>query len=102
MTPEQYKKVKDVFLTACDKPREERMQFVSTACNGDEEMRREVEALLTEHQRGSKLMPTEPEGPLGPMSSILSRAGIDVASGMLRGGGEGSDSDVTPSRSDYD
>ncbi len=83
MNPEKYNKVKDIFLAACAQPVEARTQFVATACAGDEEMRREVESLLKEHQRDSQLLASEPQGPLGPMSSILSRAGIDVGTGRV-------------------
>ena len=76
MSPERYSKVKEIFLQACEKSREERSQFVGTASGGDGEIVREVEGLLAEHDRAVQVVPEEPEGPLGPMSSILSRAGI--------------------------
>ena len=78
MSPDKYNKVKEIFLAACDRPREERTQFITRASGGDDEVRREVESLLGEHQRDTQIMPEEPEGPLGSMSAILSRAGIDL------------------------
>ncbi len=81
MSPDRYKKVKEIFLEACDKPREEQTNFVLTAAGGDAEIQREVEGLLKEHQREQPLIAKEPEGPLGPMSAILSRAGIQVPGG---------------------
>jgi serine/threonine-protein kinase len=83
MTPERYSKVKEIFLVACEKAGEEQKQFIAAACAGDEEMRREVESLLKEHQSEVQVMPSDPEGPLGPMSAILSRAGIDVGTGRV-------------------
>ena len=88
MTPERYSKVKEIFLAACDKPAEQRGGFVAQACGEDEEIKREVESLLVEHARESPLMPPEPEGPLGPMSAILSRAGIDVNAGAIKAAGD--------------
>ena len=81
MTAEDYKKVKELFLTALEMPQQERVPFVTNAVNGNKEMLKEIEGLLAEHARGSKLMPTDPEGPLGPMSAILSRAGVDMPKG---------------------
>jgi serine/threonine-protein kinase len=78
MTPERYKRVKDIFLAACDRPRGEQAGYIHTECGQDEEIRREVEALLKEHSRETQVMPSEPEGPLGSMSAILSRANIDL------------------------
>ncbi|HVT80454.1 MAG TPA: serine/threonine-protein kinase, partial [Phycisphaerae bacterium] len=45
------------------------------------EVVREVAGLLKEHQSASPMIAAEPEGPLGPMSAILSRAGIQVPRG---------------------
>jgi serine/threonine-protein kinase len=81
MTAEDYKKVKELFLAALEMPQQERVPFVTSAVNGNKEMLKEVEGLLAEHARGSKLMPTDPEGPLGPMSAILSRAGVEMPKG---------------------
>ncbi len=89
MTPDRYSKVKEIFLAACDKPPEQQGAYVQTSCAGDAEMQREVESLLKEHSRETQVMPSEPEGPLGSMSAILSRANIDLGPGPGEGGDEG-------------
>src|SRR4051812_39019181 len=81
MTPEQYAKTKQIFLDACDKPVGERGEFVAKASSGDAEIKREVESLLKEHHSGAPIIPDDPEPPLGPMSALLSHAGIDVNAG---------------------
>ena len=81
MTAAEYKKVKELFLAASELPKAERLAFVMKESEGNKEMLKEVEGLLTEHEGGAKLMPADPEGPLGPMSAILSRAGIKVPGG---------------------
>ncbi len=43
----------------------------------------------TEHSRETQVIPNEPEGPLGSMSAILSRANIDLGPGPGEGGDEG-------------
>jgi len=78
MTAEKYKQVKGIFLSACDKPAGEVAAFLETESGGDEEIKREVESLLAEHRKNAHVIPEEPEGPLGGVSALLSRAGIDV------------------------
>jgi serine/threonine-protein kinase len=77
VTPEKYKQVKDIFLAAADKPRDEQAAYVEKAANGDPEIRREVESLLNEHRRDTQVIPSEPESPLGNMSALLSRAQLE-------------------------
>jgi serine/threonine-protein kinase len=85
MTSEKYIKVKEIFLEACDKPPAERDAFVKAACGADDELLHEVESLLKEHSRDVQVIPAEPEGPLGPMSAILSHANIQLPQGMPLG-----------------
>jgi hypothetical protein len=92
MTPEKYNQVKQIFLAACDKRPEERAAFVASASAGDDEIRREVESLLREHQSQAPLLPSNPEGPLGPMSAILSHAGINVDTGHVGAHSPGAES----------
>jgi eukaryotic-like serine/threonine-protein kinase len=47
MTPERWQKVKEIFHAALDKPAPERTAFIAQACGGDEDLRKEVESLLT-------------------------------------------------------
>src|SRR5215813_12142855 len=51
MTPKRWQKVKEIFHAALDKPAAERMQFVAHACNGDDELRKEVESLLSSSEK---------------------------------------------------
>ncbi|HVX86778.1 MAG TPA: serine/threonine-protein kinase [Phycisphaerae bacterium] len=81
LSSEKYQRVKDIFLAATEKPVAEQEKVLDELCNGDEEIRREVESLLKEHSRGEQLIPSEPAGPLGSMSAILSRANIELPSG---------------------
>ena len=54
MTSERWKQIETVFEQALDLGIEERSAFLEQACNGDEELRREVESLLNAHaQAGS-------------------------------------------------
>ncbi|HYJ47567.1 MAG TPA: serine/threonine-protein kinase, partial [Pyrinomonadaceae bacterium] len=49
MTPERWKKIEDVFQTAVDLPEVERHRYIAEACAGDEELREQVEVLVTQH-----------------------------------------------------
>src|ERR1051325_3236032 len=51
MTPERWQKVKQIFHTALDKPAAERTAFIAQACNGDDQLREEVEALLASSEK---------------------------------------------------
>ncbi len=82
MTAEKYKLVKEIFLAACDRPKGEVGGYLDEAAAGDAgNQAGGVESLLAEHQRNSKVIPEEPEGPLGGVSALLSGAGIDVGDG---------------------
>src|SRR5579872_6400536 len=47
MDSERWEKVSELFHAACEQPAEERTAFVALACQGDDDMRREVESLLS-------------------------------------------------------
>src|SRR5262245_25758712 len=56
MKPERWEKVIDLFQTAVERAPEERAAFLDESCHGDEEMRREVESLLTSHERAENFI----------------------------------------------
>src|SRR5215510_343416 len=52
----RWKKAFDLFQIAVDRAPEERAAFLDESCHGDEEMRREVESLLTSHERAENFI----------------------------------------------
>src|SRR5215471_558147 len=52
----RWKKAFDLFQTAVERAPEERAAFLDESCHGDEEMRREVESLLTSHERAENFI----------------------------------------------
>lgn len=48
MTPERWRKIESIFQTVVEKPKTERQQMLTQYCGNDTELRREVEALLSE------------------------------------------------------
>ena len=44
---ERYARAKELFLQTCERPQRQWDAFLTTACGGDEELRREVLHLLT-------------------------------------------------------
>jgi len=56
MKPERWKQVSDLFQSAIECAPEERAAFLDESCYGDEGMRREVESLLTSHQRAENFI----------------------------------------------
>src|SRR5438552_4293669 len=51
MTPERWEKVKEIFQAALDHAVEKRSAYLSSACGGDESLRKEVESLLVAHEK---------------------------------------------------
>jgi serine/threonine protein kinase len=51
MTPERYKQIGEVYLTALELGPRERAAFLDEACRGDDELRAEVESLLASDQK---------------------------------------------------
>ena len=55
MSPERWQKIEQLYHTALEREPGERNAFLDEACQGDVELRREVEALLA--QEGSRPSP---------------------------------------------
>src|SRR5215831_11400260 len=53
MTLERWKQVKQIFQSAIELPSSERVAFVSDACADDPGLRREVESLISSHNRAA-------------------------------------------------
>jgi eukaryotic-like serine/threonine-protein kinase len=56
MTPERWQQVDDIFQAAMELRIEDRSVFVESACGGDDELRREVESLITADKQGLSLV----------------------------------------------
>ena len=56
MKAARWEKVIDLFQSALERASEERAAFLDTACEGDEDMRREVDSLLTSHERAENFI----------------------------------------------
>src|SRR5688572_32524956 len=51
MTPERWQQVKEIFNSAIKYLPEHRERFLSQACSGDDDLRSEVESLITSHEK---------------------------------------------------
>lgn len=58
MTPEQYERVREIFLAVRDKGAGERTSYLDEACGPDEVVRREVESLLASDERAETFLRT--------------------------------------------
>ena len=56
MKAERWKQVNDLFQSAVERAPEERAAFLHEACHGDEGLRREVDSLLTSHERAENFI----------------------------------------------
>jgi eukaryotic-like serine/threonine-protein kinase len=82
LTPERWQEVERLYHAALERGEEERAAFLTGACGGDEELRREVESLLeheaeAEHfidspalEAAAKLMAREPAAALDPGQTV--------------------------------
>ena len=75
MTPERWKQIEEVFQTALDLPVAERRGFVAEACGGDEELRRQVEALVSQHDEAGDFI----ENPAVDLSGFVPPDGDPLA-----------------------
>jgi eukaryotic-like serine/threonine-protein kinase len=60
MTPERWKRVDQLLQGALGRDSAERDAFLAEACNGDDELRREVESLLGFHERAENFIEAPP------------------------------------------
>ena len=56
MTPERWRQVEDIFQAAVGLEVQDRAQYVSVACAGDINLRRDVETLLSQHESAGDLL----------------------------------------------
>src|SRR6476620_12428532 len=62
MTPAQLQTIEEIFYAALEQDSNNVARFVDTACEGDELLRRKVEALLASHQRAGSFIETSTVG----------------------------------------
>src|SRR5579863_9018156 len=56
MKPERWRQVEQLYHAALDRQPGERTVFLAEACNGDEDLRREVESLLASEQSPNSVL----------------------------------------------
>ncbi len=84
MKRERWRRVEELYHSALEKDEGERGSFLEGACAGDDELRQEVESLLSHHERAEKFMET---------------SAFDVTASALAGGEEGEARDAGRFRS---
>ncbi len=73
MTPERWRQVEEIFQAALDLSIGERARYVSGACANDPELKRDVEALLSQHDSAGQLLeePLYGNTELGVLESLI-------------------------------
>src|SRR4051794_19888325 len=82
MTPAQLQTVEEIFHAALDQEPDQVARFVDTACEGDELLRREIEALLASHQRAGSFIETSS---VGIATKIIENGQADLLVGQTFG-----------------
>src|SRR5919106_5207450 len=62
MTPARLQTIEEIFRAALDREPDEVSAFLDTACQGDEALRRKVEALLASRERAASFIETSAVG----------------------------------------
>src|SRR3989442_15258331 len=70
MTPERYRQIGELYHAALEVDAAERAAFLERTCAGDEELRREVEALINSHEQAA---------------DFIAAPALEVAAEMLAG-----------------
>jgi tRNA threonylcarbamoyladenosine biosynthesis protein TsaE len=62
MPPDRWRRLEDLFHAALERPRAERDAFLASACDGDQELRKEVERLLHADEQASAFVDSAAAG----------------------------------------
>ena len=79
MTPARLKTIEEIFRAALDQESNQIGAFLDTACKGDAPLRREVEVLLSSHQRARRFIETSS---VGLASRIIQNGQTDLLIGQ--------------------
>lgn len=73
MTPERWSQIEEIFQTALDLPRDERPKYVRETCKGDDDLKLEVEKLLSQFEESSDFIeqPLYQESGIGVLASLM-------------------------------
>src|SRR6059036_1068357 len=82
MTPARFQAIEEIFRAALDQKPDQISTFLETACDGDEVLRRKVEALLASHQRAASFIETSA---VGLAASIIQNGQADLLIGRTIG-----------------
>ncbi|MBS1790602.1 MAG: protein kinase [Acidobacteria bacterium] len=86
MSPKQWKKIDELLDAALDLPAERHAAFLDAACQGDDELRRELESLLAAHQKAGSFIETTPaKGMASAFESVVNVSSKEATSGSLVG-----------------
>ena len=82
MTPARLQTIEEIFHAALDQEPDQVGEFLDTACEGDEVLRRKVEALLASHQRAGSFIETSA---VGIATKIIENGQADLLVGQTIG-----------------
>src|SRR2546428_11977107 len=82
MTPAQLQTIEEIFYAALEQEPDDVARFLETACEGDELLRRKVEALLASRQRAGNFIETSA---VGLAAKIIQNGQADLLVGQTIG-----------------
>ena len=83
---ERHRRIKSIFLKACELPKPERAASLDHACAGDEEMRAEIEEMVRFEEKNPEFLETSGGG--APVPKVASTLQRDLAKTVTGADGE--------------
>jgi serine/threonine protein kinase/tetratricopeptide (TPR) repeat protein len=80
MTPERYNQIVEVFLEASQRNVDTRGKFIAAVCHGDDELRREVEAMLASDEQSQQFLDKFPND---VATELLAGRGVSIVGQQL-------------------
>ncbi len=77
MTPERWAQVRQIFDGALERPEVDRAAYLRVVCARDDELRREVESLLSSHDAAGDFL-ERPAANLSGITQTLSSSSVEV------------------------
>jgi serine/threonine protein kinase len=87
VTPERWAQIRQTFEGALDRPEKDRAAYLRITCARDEELRREVEALLASHEDSGDFL-NKPAAEVGRGQFNVTQFGTQIAAGAQFGTGQ--------------
>src|SRR5262250_2405459 len=85
VSPDQFRRIREVFESALECPQKERRSFIERACQGDTVLLREVEGMLAAEERSQAVLDFAPAAAAAARSAALAYENRFQAGALIAG-----------------